>query len=140
MMIQVLALGTTLLKGAIGYFTEKQKMKAVETQGALAIAKATNLAKIDRIQAGDLSATDLDSLSVKDRGYKDDYLLFVGTVPLILVFIPYFVPHITEGFKVLATLPEWYRWVVLGVYIDTFGFRRILRVVLEKYLTKRFGG
>ena len=139
-MAPLIALGSTLLTGVMGYFTDRQKMKAIEKQGELDITKATTSAKLKRITAGDMSATDLDSLSVKDRGYKDDYLLFVGTAPLILVFIPYFVPHITEGFKILETLPEWYRWVVLGVYIDTFGFRRILRVVLEKYLNKRFGG
>lgn len=131
-----------LLQGAVDigsdFLKRRQERKQKKQDSEDRIQEAKTEATIDRIKSGDVAAMNMDYITVKDRGWKDDYLLLIVTTPMVLSFFPQAVPFITEGFVALNTTPEWYRWLLLGVYIDTFGFRRILREVLEAWLKKRF--
>ena len=112
-------------------------------------------ANIDRIVAGDNNAAMLDEASIASRGWKDDYLLLLTTAPVFLMFfspiielifldIPYekglIVHTIKESFDTLNVLPEYYWYALALIYIDTFGFRRMLRVAVDKWLSSKFGG
>ncbi|WP_240205904.1 hypothetical protein [Vibrio sp. CyArs1] len=120
----MISLITALLDKGIGYFQRKQEIKA----------------KIERIKKGDESASKLDEVSIKQRGWKDEYLLILTTIPLSLSFVPDYASVVQMGFDALAKTPEYY-WCALGmIYIDTFGFRRMVRVAFEHWLQKRFGG
>ena len=55
--------------------------------------------------------------------WKDEYLLIIFTVPLILAFIPSMVQYVEAGFEALEATPEWYRWLVTGMVVATFGLR-----------------
>jgi len=96
-------------------------------------------AKIARIRAGDDNAAELDKLSMASRGWKDEYLLLVTTWPIVASFIPPLVPYVAAGFEALKTMPEYYWYILAGIYIDTFGFRRMLRVAVERWLENKFG-
>jgi len=107
---------------------------------------AEHKAKIVRIQEGDKNAAELDRMSIAQRGWKDDSLLLITTAPLVLLFIgPLFgavglTEAVKAGFLALESLPEYY-WYALGViFIDTFGFRRMVRVAVERWLDSKFGG
>lgn len=132
----ITGLASAILAPVTDYFKAKQERKRIKVEGEARIAEAKVNATVKRLEDNDAYDANLESLSLQDRGWKDDYLLLITTMPLVLVFFPEMVPKITAGFIALDELPEWYMWVVLMVYIDTFGFRRVLRV----YLEKRFGG
>ena len=134
-MIQIAGL---LLNGVFDFFKHRNQRKLIERQDEFKIKHAETKAKIQRIQSSDTAAINMDVLSANNRGWKADYLLLIVTIPLILSFIPFMVIYVTEGFEALEKVPEWYMWVLLGVFIDTFGFRRVLRLVLEKYISKKF--
>lgn len=103
------------------------------------LKQAIHQRQLDEIQQGNISATELDSLSLQSRGWKDDFLLLVTVIPLVLCFIPEMGDHIKQGFLTLnGSVPEWYMYALALVYIDTFGFRRILRSVLTNYLSSKF--
>ncbi|NYZ66741.1 hypothetical protein H0A36_12040 [Endozoicomonas sp. SM1973] len=111
----------------------------VNNQRKQELKQAIHQRQLDEIQQGNISATELDSLSIQSRGWKDDFLLLVTVIPLILCFIPGMNDPVKQGFEVLsASVPEWYMYALALVYIDTFGFRRILRNVLTNYLTTKF--
>jgi hypothetical protein len=55
--------------------------------------------------------------------WKDEYLLILISIPVILAFIPYMVPYVTAGFAVLTGLPMWYQWSFTGIIAATFGLR-----------------
>ena len=104
------------------------------------LKQAVHKKQLDQISQGNMSASELDSISIQSRGWKDDFLLLVTIFPIIACFIPEMGTHIRQGFEVLkASVPEWYMYALALVFIDTFGFRRILRSVLVQYLTNRFG-
>jgi len=134
-MIQIAGL---LLNGVFDFFKHRSERKLIERKGELKIKSAETKAKIQRIVSGDNASINMDLISAQNRGWEADYLLLIVTIPLILSFIPAMLSYVTQGFEALKQVPEWYMWVLLGVFIDTFGFRRMLRVVLEKYISKKF--
>ncbi|CAK2239678.1 hypothetical protein VCRA2118O236_880001 [Vibrio crassostreae] len=89
-----------------------------------------------RLQSGDEQAADLDRVSLKERGLKDEFILLVVFVPLILSFIPDYAEYVQEGFKALEFVPEYYWYIVGAVVIDTFGFRSMVRYLLEFFSFK----
>lgn len=136
----MIGLITSLFTEGVGYFKRKQeaKYKAQERDDKLEQAKID--ARIKRLETGDETASKLDELSIKQRGWKDEYLLILTTIPLGMSFIPDYAPVVQMGFIALEKTPEYY-WYALGmIYIDTFGFRRMVRAAFEHWLQKRFGG
>lgn len=121
-----------------GWLGHKARMAEAKRSSELRIEEKRTDATIQRIESGDSHAAKLDEVSLRTRGWKDEYLLLLATIPVIMSFVPEWAPHAVAGFTALATLPEWYMWVLLGVYIDTFGFRRMLRVALEHWINVRF--
>lgn len=67
----MISLITTLLDKGIGYFQRKQEIKAKAEARKEALEEAQTEAKIERIKKGDESASKLDELSIKQRGWKD---------------------------------------------------------------------
>ncbi len=61
--------------------------------------------------------------SIKNSGWKDEWVLIVLSIPMILVFIPFTQTFIQTGFDALATTPVWYRTTVMTIYLATFGIR-----------------
>ncbi|WP_163832293.1 hypothetical protein [Spartinivicinus ruber] len=114
------------------YLTNKQHKAELK--------QAIHQKQLDEIQQGNISASELDSLSIQSRGWKDDFLLIITVLPLVICFLPDMSIYIQDGFDALkASVPEWYLYALALVFIDTFGFRRILRSVLVQYLTNKFG-
>lgn len=55
--------------------------------------------------------------------WKDEYLLILFSIPLILSFIPAFVGDVHAGFAALETTPAWYR-AAIGIMVSaSFGVR-----------------
>lgn len=61
--------------------------------------------------------------SIRNSGWKDELVIIVLTIPLVLVFIPQMSEYVLEGFKILETTPDWYRWMIVMIYAATFGIR-----------------
>jgi hypothetical protein len=130
-----------LISAGKDYVARKQSIRKVKTEGAVRLEEAKVTATIKRIETLDTADNSLDMLSVKDRGYKDDYLLLITTAPLVLLFVApvLSVDSVTElqdavlnGFKALEQTPEYYWYALAIIYIDTFGFRRFFRQLIEK--------
>lgn len=136
-MMSVLSFLTAIVSPITSFFKEKQAIKANEKERKDKIQEAVTVAKIKRIESGDNNAAMLDKLSIETRGWKDEYLLLLTTLPLFLSFVPEFSHYVQQGFSALESVPEYY-WYALGmIYIDTFGFRRMLRVAVEHWLSKK---
>ncbi|PSW06261.1 hypothetical protein [Photobacterium lipolyticum] len=129
----------SLISGGVSLYKNRQETKAKESERKDRISEAKTTATIERIQQGDNNAAKLDELSIAQRGWKDEYLLLITTSPLVLCFIPDMAQYVDAGFAALLIVPEYYWYGLSMVYIDTFGFRRMLRVAAERWLEKRWG-
>ncbi len=61
--------------------------------------------------------------SIRNSGWKDELVIIVLTIPMVLVFIPSLSHFVLEGFRILETTPDWYRWLIVMIYAATFGIR-----------------
>lgn len=137
----ILGIVSSLISSGVGYFKDKQANKAKKQERADRVEETKVNAQIKRIENGDNNAAKLDELSIADRGWKDDYLLILTTAPILLAFIPEYSVYVKDGFTALQdSVPEYYWYALAMIYIDTFGFRRMLRVAIEHWVSKKAGG
>lgn len=128
---------TALVTGGFSAFNAVRKNKADEIKQDGVLKAAVSEAKAKRAASGDTNAAKLDEISLNGRGWKDEYLLLLTTAPLILCFIPDYAGYVSLGFDSLNKVPEYYWYGLAMVYIDTFGFRRMLRTAMEQWVNKR---
>ncbi len=83
--------------------------------------------KVDRREDYDLQA-----LKQMQYSWKDEWFVFVFTLPVIGAFIPGIQDHVLIGFEYLEKTPEWYRWIIIGMVAATFGLRWLFGGKIEK--------
>lgn len=117
-----------LFGGVTDYFKNKQKLKEVKLD-----------AEIKRVQTQSEQDNNIDLITLRDRGIKDDLITYtllaiiVVTVfnPLMSVVFDYNPMIISDnlaiGFDNLSKLPEYIWWGMLIVMADVFGLRSLLR-------------
>ena len=115
-------LGTFSEKVADVYI-EKQRLKAEIKLEVLRGKAAYEKAKTERAAQSEGRDHEWELESIRNSGWKDEFVMLVLSIPMILVFIPWTQPYIAIGFENLSTTPDWYRWLVVMIYAATFGIR-----------------
>jgi hypothetical protein len=105
------------------YYMEKNKLAQEVELEVLRGKRAYEEAKTKRASESEGRDHDWEIESVRNSGWKDELVILVLTVPLVLVFIPQMAPYVLQGFEILETTPDWYRWLILVIYSATFGIR-----------------
>jgi hypothetical protein len=121
--MNILNLLSGIPAAAATYFTRKMELKAEERQQAQAIKKALVERQLELIREGMHADASWELEQIKNSGYKDEWVLFLLSIPLILVFIPKTAPYVMEGFKILEQTPDWYRWLVMLIFTAIYGIR-----------------
>ena len=57
--------------------------------------------------------------------WKDEWFVLVLSIPMILAFVPSAVPYIQEGFRVLDTMPEYYKGFLAAAIAASFGLKSL---------------
>ena len=60
---------------------------------------------------------------IKNSGWKDEFVLLLLSIPLIMSFIPNMQPYVVGGFEALSMTPQWYQWLILAVFSAVYGIR-----------------
>lgn len=112
---------STLNTAINGYAT----IKKIEAEGKVEIKKAEVKHKITMAETGQKIEADYDSIANEGMRYtwKDEYLVFVMTLPLIGSFIPKVQDYVITGWQYLSQAPTWYQWSFIGIVTATFGLR-----------------
>ena len=154
-MIQTIA---GLINSGITAYAEHSKQKArlknLQLSGEYLLKQAQIDSQVKRLEAGDNAAISLDQLSFQHRGWKDEYLLLFTTAPVLILFLAPLVDLILlsnnyqagalsaaviAGFTALNQTPDWYLVALALVFVDTLGFRRLLRGFIENKLGQLSG-
>ena len=80
-------------------------------------------AKTTRAENSEGRDHEWEKLSLANSGWKDEWVLIILSIPMILAFIPFTVVYVQMGFAALAQTPLWYRISVMTIYFATFGIR-----------------
>lgn len=117
----------------------RQAIKKIKNAGAIKLAQTQVDAKIKQMSSDAESAGTLDEIALKNVGWKDEYFMIIITLPMILAFIPEMVTYVEQGFAALENMPEYYQYMVGGVFIYVFGFKRIVLKVIQAFIYERMG-
>jgi len=80
-------------------------------------------AKTQRAENSEGRDHEWEMQSIKNSGWKDEWVLIILSIPMILSFIPFTQPFVVQGFAALDGTPLWYRTTVMSIYLATFGLR-----------------
>jgi len=122
------AIGGSIVKAASGAYQARTKRKAKQDE----FANAVHLKKLEAVKEGRINEAEWNHASIKRAGWRPGYLTILITLPIPLAFIPWFVPHIEEGFRVLSTLPFWYHSAIGAVIASAFGIKKLADIKMAK--------
>ena len=100
-----------------GQRKHEQKVQALELE------KLRHSKQIELIQTGQTLDNAWELEQIKNSGWKDEFVLLLLSIPLVMSFIPEMQPYVVEGFAALSTTPEWYQWLILAVFTAVYGIR-----------------
>tara|TARA_B100000795_G_scaffold259810_1_gene235104 strand:- start:1028 stop:1468 length:441 start_codon:yes stop_codon:yes gene_type:complete len=101
----------------------------VKTAGARA---ANKLADDGQTQDFNL---DLVAMQQMDKSLLDEVMIALLLVPIAASFLGY-QAEVTAAFQSFAVMPDWYQYLVIGVYVVKFGMRGLL----TKLVSGKLGG
>ena len=97
-----------------------EKTKA-ETGAKVARAKA-EATIMEKKATGELE-WDLEMARGSQSSWKDEWLVILFSVPLILAFIPGMEGVVSNGFAQLEAMPQWYQYSLWIIVAASFGVR-----------------
>ncbi|BDU46908.1 hypothetical protein [Vibrio nigripulchritudo] len=97
-----------LFNGGLETYRQHKEIKANELKRQDELKAVQHAAQVERIKVGDEAATQLDEVSIAQRGWKDEYLMILTTLPLGLSFVPEWAHIVDAGFAALENVPEYF--------------------------------
>lgn len=113
------------------YVNRRMEIKAQDRQQERAIKAAMVERKIELIKEGMHADAAWEVEQIKNSGWKDELVIIVLTIPLVLVFIPKTAPYVLTGFQILEQTPDWYRWLVMLIFTAVYGIRLWRRQITD---------
>jgi hypothetical protein len=133
----IASLGTTYLEGKnqVAKAKSAAAIISIEADADVKVAGAKAAHKLaDNGQTQDFNL-DLVAMQQMDKSFLDEIMIALLLVPIAASFVGY-QAEVTAAFESFAAMPEWYQYLVLGVYVVKFGMRGLL----TKLISGRLGG
>ena len=103
----------------------QNKLEKTKADGQAKVAEAKARASVaEQVAAGKVKWEGKMADATVDS-WKDEFALVVLLLPAILVFIPGMREYVKEGFEVLATLPNWYQYLLYIAISASFGIKGV---------------
>lgn len=85
--------------------------KKVKLENELAISRAATESKIIRLQTQQEADIAWENTALNNSGIKDEIMMFVILLPMVMCFIPGLAPYVKEGFAVMKeSLPSYWEY------------------------------
>lgn len=129
---------TSLIAKPIEQWQERKTLKVAQKFELLKIEHETKKAKatalLEMAKQGQSQDYDLDKISMQNmaKSFKDELVLIVFLVPMILAFIPEYAQYALAGFKIIAQMPPWYVGIIIGMVVVIYGLRGLLKAYLQR--------
>jgi|TARA_R110000744_G_scaffold178754_1_gene297785 hypothetical protein len=132
----IASLGATYLEGKNNVAKAKSAAAiiSIEADADVKVAGAKAAHKLaDNGQTQDFNL-DLVAMQAMDKSFLDEIMIALLLVPIAASFLGY-QEEVTAAFESFASMPEWYQYLVIGVYVVKFGMRGLL----TKLVTGKLG-
>ena len=109
---------------AIGdYFTTKAQAEHTEVIRKLEFEDALHKRRIELIAQGMHADASWELEQIRNSGSKDEWVLFLLSIPLVGCFVPGLDDWVMRGFEVLEKTPSWYQWMIMLIFTAIYGIR-----------------
>ncbi len=103
----------------------QNKLEKTKADGQAKVAEAKARASVaEKVAAGKVK-WECKMADASVDSWKVVFSLVVLLLPAILVFIPGMREYVKEGFEVLATLPDWYQYLLYIAISASFGIKGV---------------
>ncbi len=99
------------------------KRKHEDRMKAMEIEEMRHKKQLEMVIRGQEMDNSWELEQIKNSGWKDEFVLLLLSIPLILSFIPGTVGYVEAGFEALSKTPQWYQWLILAVFAAIYGIR-----------------
>ncbi len=99
------------------------KVETKKAETATKVAKAKAEAVIMEKKATGEIDWDLEMARGSQSSWKDEWLVILFSIPLILAFIPGMGDVVANGFQQLEQMPQWYQYSLGVIVAASFGVR-----------------
>jgi len=133
----IASIGTTYLEGKnqVAKAKSAAAIIAIEAEADVKVAGAKAAHKLaDDGQTQDFNL-DLVAMQQMDKSFLDEIMIALLLVPIAASFIGY-QAEVTAAFESFAAMPDWYQYLVLGVYVVKFGMRGLLSKLISGQFNK----
>ena len=107
----------------VGHYTKKMQLKNEIEMEKLRGKAQYEMAKSERAAQSEGRDHEWEMESLRNSGFKDEWVMGLVSIPAIGAFIPKFQPYIVEGFKALEATPVWYQIIMSSVFLAAYGIR-----------------
>ena len=132
-MTGLIALGTSIIGGITDYFKGKQEINKAQLEADIKLIIAEAESKAKRLEREAEMDYDLDKIAMQNmnKTWKDELILVIFMIPLVMSFLPAYQEYVTAGFASLALVPDWYMYILVGMITVIYGMRGLLKMFLQ---------
>jgi hypothetical protein len=136
----IFSIGSSIVSGISDYFKGKQEISKTRLEGDIKVLVAEAEAKVKRLEKESEQDYDLDKIAMQnmEKTWKDELILVIFMIPLVMSFIPSYQEYVTAGFASLALVPDWYMYILVGMITVIYGMRGMLKMLLQ-IIGNKFG-
>jgi len=123
----IASLGSTYLEGRneVAKAKSAAAIVSIKAEADVKVAGAKAAHKLaDDGQTQDFNL-DLVAMQQMDKSFLDEIMIALLLVPIAASFLGY-QAEVSAAFESFSAMPDWYQYLVLGVYIVKFGMRGLL--------------
>ncbi len=133
----LISLGSTWMEGKQKQAEAQSAAAIVGIQAQADIQKAKAISATRMAESGQAQDFDLDKIAMEQmaKSWKDEFLLIVFLTPMIMAFIPSLAPYSLNGFEIIDKMPEWYRYIIIGMVIVIYGLRGMVKQLAASKLS-----
>ena len=133
----IASIGKTYLEGKneVAKAKSAAAIIAIGAEADVKVAGAKAAHKLaDNGQTQDFNL-DLVAMKQMDKSILDEIMIGLLLIPIAASFVGY-QEEVTAAFESFASMPDWYQYLVIGVYVVKFGMRGLL----TKLVSGKLGG
>ena len=119
----IASIAGTCLEGRVEKTKAKVKADVAKAEAEAVVMQKKATGEID----WDLKMADASASS-----WKDEWLVILFSIPLILAFIPGMEDIVSRGFQQLEQMPEWYQYSLGVIVAASFGVRSATKLFGKK--------
>jgi hypothetical protein len=129
---------TTLVGEPVKQWQRRKTLKVEQQYELDKLAHQTRTAKanalLEMAKQGQQNDFDLDVIATKnmEKSWKDELILLIFLLPIVMAFIPSMQKHVLNGFEAIAEMPHWYVAIVIGMVVVIYGMRGLLKAYLSR--------